>query len=277
MKKETKYNIFAGVLILVILFFGIRNLQKEGFVVEWNSPSRDKITFLSAKETAKFIMSDPDNYTHNLNGWDLIARNVSTEIDYRRQAASAALEFSEDQKSRLKSAAAKADKFFACYKSDPNQTNDYVDISGKDIAAIPWIFALTDDSVYEDGMPHTRANTIFLSTIVDETPRHLFKILVHEKVHLYQRLYPKQCVAYLASHGFIQWKMRQGVPRIRSNPDVDPWIYIELQSSKPLMALYVSDRPKNISDTVTAFDDISYEHPYELMAYTIEKHALESY
>lgn len=274
MRKNIKYNIFAGVLLLVILYFGISNLQKEGFIANWNSPSKDKITFLTAHETAKFIMLDPDNYMHHLNLWDLIARQVSLEIDYRRRSAAASIDFSDDQKSRLAKAACKADAFFASYRGDPNQTNDYVTVSGKTIAEIPWVFALTDGKAYEDGMPHTRANIIFLSTEIDETPKNLFKLLIHEKVHLYQRLYPNQTNAYLANNGFIQWKLRQGIPRMRSNPDLNPWVYIENSSSKPLMALYSSDKPKNISDVITAYNNITYEHPYELMAYTIEKQAL---
>ena len=274
-KNEWKYNIFACVLILVILFFGFSNLKKEGFVVQWDSSysRKDKITFLTAKQTAKFLMADPDNYVHNFNVWDLIARHVSTEVDYRRQSAMAAIDFTENQKNRLIKAARKADDFFASYKSSQCvQTSDYINISGKDIVAIPWVFALTDGNDYENGMPHTRANVIFLSNEVDETLANLTKTLVHEKVHLYQRLFPNQCVAYLNNKGFMQWKLRQGVPRIRSNPDLDPWIYIDTHTDKPLMALYASDKPKNISDIVNPFHNIHYEHPYELMAYTIEKY-----
>jgi hypothetical protein len=272
MNKDFKYNIFAFVLILVVLYFGLTNLQKEGFVVQWNAPpSKDKIHFNTAKQTAKFIMDDPDNYMHHFNGWDLIARHVSTEIDYRRNAAMSSLDFTECQKDRITKAAHKADEFFAAYRSDYAQTNEYIQISGKDIVAIPWVFSLTKGDTYENGMPHTRANIIFLSSNQDETLHKLTRILVHEKIHLYQRLYPKQCVAYLNTKGFIQWKLRQGVPRIRSNPDLDPWIYIDTKTDKPLIALYASDKPRNISDTVNPFNDIAYEHPYELMAYTIEK------
>jgi len=273
MKKDLKYNIFACVLILVILFFGFSNLKKEGFVVQWDTSysAKDKVTFLTAKQTAKFLLADPDNYVHNFSVWDLVARRVSTEVDYRRQSAMASVDFTENQKTRLIKAAMKADEFFASYKSDYAQTNDYVNISGKDILAIPWVFALTDGNEYENGMPHTRANVIFLSNDVDETLANLTKTLVHEKIHLYQRLFPNQCVAYLNKKGFIQWKLRQGVPRIRSNPDLDPWIYIDTHTDKPLMALYASDEPTNISDVVNPFHNIHYEHPYELMAYTIEK------
>ena len=275
MKQDIKYNIFAAVLILVVLYFGLNNLQKggqkEGFTIKWTAEPKTKVRFLTAEETAKFIMSDPDDYSRNLNGWDLIARNVSTEVDYRRQAASASFDFSEGQQNRLKAAAAKADKFFENYKSDCAQTNDYVDISGKDIVSIPWVFALTKGTANEDGMSHTRANLIFLSTEIDETPNHLVKLLVHEKIHLYQRLYPNQLMSYLTTKGYIKWKLRQGVPRIRSNPDVNPWIYIDPKTEKPMMALYTSDKPKNISDVLTAFNNVHYEHPYELMAYTIQE------
>ena len=118
MNKDMKYNIFAGVLILVVLYFGITYMQKEGFVVQWSPSANMKITFMTAQETGAFIMKDPDNYTHNLNGWDLIARHVSTEVDYRRRAAAASLDFTDAQKERLVKAATKADAFFKSYKSD---------------------------------------------------------------------------------------------------------------------------------------------------------------
>jgi hypothetical protein len=95
MKKNTKYNIFAVVLIFVVLYFGITNMKKEGFSIEWTPSPSAKVTFLSAIQTAQFIMAEPEDYTHNFNGWDLLARHVSTEVDYRRIAANSAIDFTE--------------------------------------------------------------------------------------------------------------------------------------------------------------------------------------
>ena len=114
------------------------------------------------------------------------------------------------------------------------------------IASIPWVFALTKENEYEDGLPHTRTNIIFLSTNVDQTPLKLVSILIHEKIHIYQRLYPEETMNFLAVHGYYRWKQRFGVPRIRSNPDLDPWIYFNPVSKQPMIAYYTSDTPNNI-------------------------------
>ena len=288
MKNEVKKNIFALVLILVVFYFGYRSFSVEGFTININanfSSRSSEPVFMSAKETAKFIMLDPDNYSHNLNIWDLIARHVALEIDYRRRSAAASLDFTDGQKKRILNAAKRVDKFFDTYRSNMSHESSYTNINGVDMNRIPWVFALTKDTKYEDGLPHTRANIIFISTTIDETPENLFRILVHEKVHLYQRLYPQETKNYLTSLGYFQWKYRQGVPRIRSNPDVDPWIYIDPKTEAPMFSLYSSDKPTNICDTINTstspsspsllttntYNDSAFEHPYEFMAYSIEK------
>jgi len=54
---------------------------------------------------------------------------------------------------------------------------------------------------------------------------------------------------------------------VRSNPDLDPWIYLHPKTQRPMMAVYRSAKPKNINDVILA--DSAAEHPYESMAYEI--------
>jgi hypothetical protein len=253
-----KYDIFAAVLVFGVLFYIWRELQKEGFVINGDQT----VKFMTAEETSAFIMNDPDDYTSRFTQWDLYARKAAIVSDYNRSASRSSLTFTTSQMNRLIAASRMADKFFETHARDCG-----LDMSK--ILELPWVFALTKGKAYEDGLPHTRANIIFLSTNVDETPSNLLRVLIHEKVHVYQRLYPEQTMKYLANLGYKRWKYRQGVPRIRSNPDLDPWIYIDPSTESPMMAVYTSDKPKSITDTVIEYG--TYEHPYEEMAYLIEK------
>ena len=249
------FNILSIVLLVVIFYYAIQNLQHEGFI----NPPYSNIQFLTAEETKEFLLNDPDEYVHTLNTWDLIARKVSIFQDYLHKISQATLSFSDEQKQRLSNAAKEADKFF-------NNTR----IEGIDcaqIASIPWVLALTRDKEYEDGLPHTRANIIFISTSLDQNNDKLVRTLIHEKIHIYQRLNPQDIMSFLSFHGYYRWKQRFGVPRIRSNPDLDAWIYFNPVSKKPMVAYYSSDTPMNIDDVI--IDSAVSEHPFEELAYNI--------
>lgn len=249
-------NALFAFVFAVVLYFMYEYLKKEDFV---NSPG-EYVQFLTAEQTGQFLLADADFFMANLSPTDLYARNVKLAADYKHRAARAATDFTTPQKLRLVEAAKAADRFLM-------QAN----VKGIDCAkmsSIPWVIGITEGSVYEDGLPHTRANVIFLSTETDETPHHLMKTLVHEKVHLYTRLYPEETAYYLESNGYLKWKQRLGVPRIRANPDLDAWIYIDPKTQKPMAMYYTSDKPESINDTIQT--NAAFEHPYELMAYAIQ-------
>lgn len=267
-----KHDVFAVVLICVLIWFMIRYLSvQEGFSAVGmgmgmgmeKEMEKDNM-FYTAEQTKTFLMYDNDMYTRAFTQWDLIARKSATEIDYRHKVMNAVMDFTEDQKGRLRKAAKRADAFFEKYV----KTCDF-DLTG--ITTIPWVFALTRGKVYEDGCPHTRANVIFLSTIIDETPKELYRLLVHEKLHLYQRLYPDNVLQYIAHKGYEQWTNRYAVPRARSNPDINPWVYIDPATKLPMIAVFSSDTPTSMTDVVIK---TKYEHPFEAMAYDIQEIAL---
>ena len=64
--------------------------------------------------------------------------------------------------------------------------NDY-----KELINIKWIFECTDNNdkkQYEEGLPHTRENIIFLTkSIIKNNEENLINTLIHEKIHIYQR------------------------------------------------------------------------------------------
>jgi len=248
-------NILAIVTLAALLYYAVKHLQREGFV----SSSYPPVTFLSAAETKQFFQEDYDEYVHTLSQWDLLARHVATFQDYINKISKSSMSFTEEQKDRLRKAAFEADEFF--------RTTSINGIDCEKIQFIPWIFGLTRGIEYEDGLPHTRADKIFISTILDQVHSTLVRTLIHEKVHLYQRLHPGDMMAWLEQNRYYRWKQRFGVPRIRANPDLDPWIYFDPNTKKPMTAFYVSDNPANINDVI--LDSPLSEHPYELVAYKI--------
>lgn len=223
------------------------------------------ITFMKAEETADFIKSDPDTYTFNMSPLDLYARKAASYQEYEEASANSARSFISTEVFVLTKAAKRADSIIEGIKLDGCPT------FAENLKKIPWIFAKTEGTTYEDGLPHTRLNVIFLSTdmlgrlVGDE--QELVKTLIHEKIHIQQRLHPVETLALLKERGYIQWKERYGVPRIRANPDLDPWIYIDPSTKKEMVAYYSSDTPSSISDIVLT--SVSYEHPYEAIAYEV--------
>jgi hypothetical protein len=242
--------LLIGVVCIVAYAKGY--LEREGFT----DCERKDIVFYSASETAKFLSSDPDNYVHTLTPMDLYARKQKTVDAYLTTAAGAAMDFDTSSKVRLSKAVSKADAFFH------RQGHDIIE-------NMQWVFALTQGSVYEDGLPHTRANIIFLSqSVLAESDDDLCKTLVHEKLHIFQRANPEKMAPLLDSAGYVRWKYRVGEPRIRANPDLDPWIYIDPDTKAPMIAHYSSDTPRSISDVNESPSD---EHPFERMAYELVK------
>jgi hypothetical protein len=246
--------IAALCFIAGVIAYSMIRLKKETFV-----PSAG-VQYMSAQETAEFLISDPDGYVKNMSPTDLYARKVSSPEKYVARARDSALDFTSDQKLRFNEACANADAFF-------QKVGNEIPLCAKKLVQIPWVLALTEGEKYEDGLPHTRANIIFLSSFMNEQAQELVRTMIHEKIHLYQRLYPEEMMQILEKRGFNRWKQRMGIPRIRANPDVDPWVYMNLDQSEPMMALYTSDQPASISDVF--LQDAAFEHPYEFIAYEI--------
>lgn len=229
-----------------------------------------KVVFLSVNEIRSFISQDRDNFTKKFSRYDLYARNAHSIEEYVVRSAESACEFTVFEKQLLTHASQQADDFF--------RTRDIPELKGsssKDVATLPWKFAKTCGSSYEQGFPHTRHDIIFLSDrvihVVNGTSNdyeRLSRTLVHEKLHVYQRLYPDK----LNMSPYIPVCHRSFVSdnyRLRANPDLDEWVYKLKSSDKPILLAYASDKPSSITDTVVNANHEDGEHPYEIMAYGV--------
>lgn len=252
--------ILTLLLLIIVLYYFHDFLKREHFISSVPAPVNNcNIKFLTSDETKIYLLSDHDTYIHNLSQWDLIARNVNTQDEYKQNIIAG--NFTEEQKVRFAKAATAADTFF--------NTIQLNNIDGKKIAEIPWILAITKNNSYENGLPHTRENIIFVSDNQTETHETLVKTLIHEKIHVYQRAYPEDMNTFLSEIGFSRVKRRHGIPRIRANPDLDEWIYVNQKTGKEMYALYSSDMPHDITDIV--LNDPAFEHPFELVSYKISE------
>lgn len=242
---------FRGLVLVATilgLFLVIYQEHKELFRGE-------KVVFLSALETQRFLIEDRDGYVTGMTYHDLSARGSKTHRQYLEKAGGATLDYSEKQKEVLEKAVEKAEALLREIKHPIIKYEELV-----------WNFALVLP-VYEEGLPHTRKDTIFLyPSHLEMAEERLVNLLVHEWVHLYQRKNLVKVQEGLMREGYKVWRKRKGYPRIRANPDVDEYIYIH-PSGQVMLYVYNKDYPNSIND-IMAPNGLE-EHPFEEMAYRL--------
>lgn len=257
--------------IYIFLFFAIVSI---GIYIVYNYLNKDNIEgfnnidnvyYLEKNETAKFLLLDSDNYVKNMSEIDLYARKVSDRNEYINKVSKNAMSFNIEEKEKLLRCSKMADSFLRLYK------NQY--INSKDMISIKWKFALVSNTLdkknieYEDGLPHTREDIIFLSKyVLNNNDIDLTNVLIHEKVHIYQR-YNKDVVDKIIKDLGYMYSRKNEHKLKRSNPDINDDIYINPMNNKEMYSLYRSEKPNNISDTI--INNFTTEHPYEVMAYNI--------
>lgn len=302
------FKIYFLIAITVILFYAlfkknksgsdsINGIQKKEFVELFDvnetasTSNTSSVHILPKKEAALFLLEDKDKYIQSMSTSDLFARKVTCQEAYRLFGYESVLEANESQLSILQKACKLADDFFASYISSskttegPKQLDTIKGISYFDTEkakSIPWNIILVKEA-FEQGLPHTRENYIILHPSLLERPLdELISTLIHEKVHLYQRKYRKEktfiksenredyLTDYMVSKmGFEKIKRRDEVScDIRTNPDIDEWIYNNPKTKKEMYLCYRSSKPTGIEDVI---GESKEEHPYEYIAYEIGK------
>ena len=237
------------ILLLVILYLITKRLIKEPFA---NS------IYLSKDETATFLIRDEDEYISSMTVPDLYARKVKSHAEYREKLSATSIDFTEPEKIILDECIDSANIFFKNLKSP------YIDNVLMD--KIYWKFALTNHKDYEEGFPHTRREIIFITpSLLEMSKEVITTTIIHEKVHVYQRMYPELFRNVLKTEGYIVLRERKTEPLVRANPDLDEYIYLSPKAEEMIFR-YKTDKPTSINDT--QYSTIS-EHPYEEIAYKI--------
>jgi hypothetical protein len=100
----------------------------------------------------------------------------------------------------------------------------------------------------------------------------LIKTLIHESIHIYQRYNKREMDEYMIKNGFEKIRKKNKGELIRSNPDLDEFIYKD-KNGIEMKALYNSENPNGIGDIKISHN---MEHPYEYMAYEIAENYYKS-
>jgi hypothetical protein len=217
---------------------------------------------MSKEDTIKYFIEDTDNYVRDLSDADIIALKSSSKKDYINKIVSDVRDFTPKEKELLIRSCKEADNFLYKYRKIP-------EINAKKIASMEWVLSKTNGEWYEQGYPHTRENIIF---ITDEVISHseLTRIMIHEKVHVFERLYPEEIEEWIDINGYEKHSLLKYYPLARSNPDVNGIVYKSKEGCLTL-AQFKNKNPTGIDDaTYPCGRDWKHEHPYETLAYTID-------
>lgn len=218
---------------------------------------QSNIIFLSSKSTFDLLKSNTKYYDTFYKN-DFKVRNINNINEYLIKIENSVTDFTEKEMLLLTDAANKADDIIK------NINRNYFD--GNKAAKMTWKFGLTRNKDYEDGLPHTVKDTIMLCNCNDINTNMLIKVLIHEKVHIYQKMYPDDYKLYLKNKKFEIVKRRDASDNIRANPDIDMYVY--KKDNKIYRATY-KNNPNSITDTNE--NNQYYEHPCETMAIELSK------
>lgn len=222
------------------------------------------VVFLNKNELASFLMNDKDNYYKSFHKKDLTVRKVSSIDEYKQKIRNSASDFSLSQKEKIMFCVEKLNKMLM------NVKEPWFD--GKKAVSSVWKFGSIFSTDYENGLPHTRSDVIILpQTALDSYSQYnLTQLILHEKIHIYQKMYPRDIENYIQHNQYYKFKKRSEIADSRANPDLNEWIYND-SNNKTFVAIYNSN-PTNISDVNFYPNNTSNEeHPFEKMAYEMSE------
>ena len=228
--------------------------------------NNNNIIFLESTELKKILINDTDNYYDRFYDYDWKARHVKNKEEYINNIKNKniCLSWTEEQKKIVNNAIDNINKKLNKIKLDKIRSNDIYNIN---LLEIPWIIGIVNNE-YENGCPHTRHNIIIINDATIKN-KNLIETLLHEKIHIFQKIYPHIINDIIKKINFKLKNKRKYNNLIRVNPDTDDNIYS--YNNNIMMAQYNSYYPKSISDIKfnNTIQDQIYEHPLEWIAINV--------
>lgn len=260
-----KYIIWISLSLIVlgiIYFIGVFVLDNEYF-----SQPDTNIIFLTQDQAIEFISSDPDGYVSRFNQLDYKARNINSPQDYTNLFVNNVIKPSSRQIALIENAIDQGYKLIAHIDSD-----DKIWLDIDKFINLPWKFIIIDSDLtqIDFGLSHTRYNTIVLHSDIIANTSYFINTLIHEQLHVYQKVYPEDFEKYLIASNFTRHiKYTDTSILYRSNPDTDEWIY-KCGGEDIYYSEYILPNPKSICDVrywpINAYE---YEHPREKSVYNL--------
>lgn len=145
------------------------------------------------------------------------------------------------------------------------------------IHKLPWNILVTNDQI-ESGFPHTHHDVIVIPSshilVAATKTEKLVDTLIHEKVHVYQRLHPCECnILYTRYWNLAISHHNPKTPSgYRTNPDTNMLAYTmhgsssdDDRSERLIFASRYIDKETPSLDNAAS----DYDHPHEMMAYLL--------
>lgn len=207
------------------LMTGSLTMGSLGGVEGFTDQDNNHIVFLTADQTNALIAADADDYVDSLNVGDLAARNAKTVDEYKKIISNIGAEFNNSQTELLM-------RTIDSISADDLHIDESGWLNVEKFLEMPWHISLIRGTRYEYGWPHTRimkvANSKVAVIMMPEgslEKRDLKELLIHEQMHVYQKMYAADFQRYLDYHGFRRWGRKKNFPDMAANPDGDGWVY----------------------------------------------------
>lgn len=260
--NNNMYKYFLIIIVCIYLYYIINNIKIENF-----ENFEKNIIFIEKNELFNILKKDSDNYYKSFYRNDLIVRNINNEDDYIKLIDLSIDNFNEYEKNKIIKCINDINIIF--------KNINYDWFNGIKANNISWKIGCIKGKLYENGLPHTRNDIIIISKedINKLNFIKLKKTLIHEKVHIYQKIYNNDVQKYLFKNKFTKFKTRNEYDNIRANPDLDNIIYKD-NNNTIYKAIY-NTNPKSVEDiTYFPINTQLYEHPFERMAIEIENNII---
>lgn len=229
------------IIIIIILYYKYNNAQ---------------IVFLSGNVLFKKIHHILHDYYYYMSKENLKLRSINNLDSYLKNIENLFYTCSYYEKQIIKKAVCEAERKL-------NNLN-YTGFYPKKLNNVPWIFGFSSGNEYEFGLPHTQGyiiilnkNNIYLSDLVT--------LLIHERIHIYQKLYPADVDKFVRYYNFQKISKKTNIDRV--NPDTDGFVY------KRFNEIYECKITPDNNKTICTKNNSMYEHPYEYMAYMISENS----
>lgn len=213
-------------------------------IIFYTSYNPYKVKFLKKDDVIDLVMGDSDDYVKNMNTQDYRDRGCSNGLEYKIKYFNAISELSDHQKEVIEECVTECVKFLKNVSS-PFIENNLI------VYETPWKLIMLEDHI-EDKRPHTRKDVIFVPRVLFMYDKKtIIKTLIHEKVHVYQRLHRNVFKKSLKNSGFTI--LNRNI-RFHPNPDIDNIMY---RHPDGYVMKWTPER--------------FFDHPNELVAYMVEE------
>jgi hypothetical protein len=266
MSKKKMMTMMMYAMGILFLTYGVYQLSQSLVFSLKTPPSSSAIRFLSASEIQKVIDSDDDHYYDTFHRVDFDVRKVQNKKEYLDKIASSGCEGDDQVREKITQCIRKVHDTLV---SNHHHSAVILGIHMDTFLKIPWKIGFVCDKKYENGLPHTRGNVIILNAmdVKNRTTSQLCRLLIHEQTHVYQKT--KDMTAYL-NQKYKVVQSKKADESIPANPDTNSYIYKNIETNEVLEGKY-NKAPTHFRDISFTRDDHTLEHPYEHIAYNMEK------